>query len=463
MTEIETDIRKAVIERVDRAPMAPSLESIDVLDRASLPVAHRQPRRGLLVGAGMVALLALVAGVLVTVRLSQDDSQVSVGTTLAPQGKPATPLAGRSLPARYGLPNGVAGYHFFTMELDRPVGLAADDVTYLPTGPLGPMYAQNFRIDYDPSAFGLPDVDGIAVLTVLPEERESVTAAATGAGPTRTATVEGHDVTVTDQWSSTDNRAVSWVQDGAAIIVTGSPSVTEEQLLAAAAEVKPIPSIPRLPPVAADAKGSGVLPASYSLTPRRTDDPKYLSIDGTPWDELTSWDDALAPAMGKLLASGRDGSDHYTLRIISDPMTGEFPLGAPAGVKSEEPIPFGPVWISVFVGRSSPLLPNRYDVTGSTPVEMATVEVTLDDGTTLVTPTYDAGLGWPGRSYTLFVADGRKVVHVNGRSSDGTLLYTRDLDRGDGSHPDGTGGLSLDDFSVCGQEEPQPQFPTLDC
>src|SRR4051812_45430762 len=122
MTDLETDIRKAVMERVDRAPMAPSIDSIDTLDRASLPAAHRPPRRGVLVGAGLVALLALVAGVLVTARLAQDPSQVSVGTTLAPAGKPATPLAGRSLPARYGLPDGVPGFHFFTMELDRPVG-----------------------------------------------------------------------------------------------------------------------------------------------------------------------------------------------------------------------------------------------------------------------------------------------------------------------------------------------------
>ena len=81
---------------------------------------------------------------------------MSVGTTLAPPGKPATPLAGRSLPARYGLPNGVPGYHL-TMELDRPVGLAADDVTWLPTGPLGPVYAQSLASPVRPDGLEVPD------------------------------------------------------------------------------------------------------------------------------------------------------------------------------------------------------------------------------------------------------------------------------------------------------------------
>ena len=465
MSELESEIRIAVIERVDRAPMAPTIESIDSLDRAGLPAVRRQPSRGVLVGAALVALLALIAGVLVTSRLTRDPAQLSVGTTVAPPSKPATPLAGRSLPARYGLPNGVPGYRFFTMELDRPVGLAADDFTYLPSGPIGPVYAQNLRIDNDPTTFALPDVDGIAVLTVLPEEAASVIASATGGGPTHSATVEGHEVTVTDQWSGTDNRAVSWERDGAAIIVTGSPSVTEQQLLSAAAAVTPIPTVPLLPPVDPQVKGSGQVPASYSLAPRPgpASDPTGPITQGTPWDELTSWADPLAPAMGTLVIKGDDGGDHYTVRAIGDPATDRDPIGAPGFDTSSDAAPIGPMWMSLSVGETRPNLPNRFSVKGEAPTSVTTVHLVLDDGTTVEGPTYDAGRGWPGRSFMIFVPDDREVVHVDARSSDGTLLYTSDLEVVDGHHPGQAHGLGMADYSICGSTDPQPQFPTVDC
>ena len=122
-------------------------------------------------------------------------------------------------------------------------------------------------MDYDPTAFGLPDTRGIAVLTVLPEEQMSVVTSASGGGPTHTATVGPHQVTVAEPWTPTDDRmtddrVVTWVQDGAAIIVTGSPNVTEQQLLAAAAAVTPIPTIPLLPPVAPMPRGAGSFPPS---------------------------------------------------------------------------------------------------------------------------------------------------------------------------------------------------------
>ena len=87
MTELETVIRKAVHERVDRAPMPQSIESIDALDRTALRTTSRRPRRGVLVGAALVALVALLAGALVTARLTRDPSQVSVGSTLPPPDK----------------------------------------------------------------------------------------------------------------------------------------------------------------------------------------------------------------------------------------------------------------------------------------------------------------------------------------------------------------------------------------
>ena len=154
MTELETEIRKAVIERVDRAPMAPSIESIDTLDRASLPAAHRHPHRGVLVGAGLVALLALVAGVLVTARVTGDPARCRSAPPSAPAGEPRHPL-GRSHRCRRATacPNGVPGYHFSRWRSIEPVGLAADDVTWLPTGPLGPgLRPEPPRRPYDPTA-----------------------------------------------------------------------------------------------------------------------------------------------------------------------------------------------------------------------------------------------------------------------------------------------------------------------
>ena len=187
MTELDTMIRKAVLERVDRAPMPPSIESIDALDRTSLSVTSRTPRRGVLVGAGLVALVALLAGVLVTARLTRRPvagvGRHDPGSRRQAGHAPGRPLAAG---ARTASPNGVPGYHFLTMELDRPVGLAADDVAYLPTGPLGPMYAQSIRIDYDPQPSPAGRQDGFAVLTVLPEEQAAVLAAASGNGPTHT-------------------------------------------------------------------------------------------------------------------------------------------------------------------------------------------------------------------------------------------------------------------------------------
>ena len=168
--------------------------------------------------------------------------------------------------------------------------------------------------------------------------------------------------------------------------------------------------------------------------------------------------------MGKVLVTGRDQGDPYTVREVGDPTTNTVLYGGPAFF-ADGPLHFGPMWMSLNVGAwwTPPSLTNRFVVTGSGPDSVATVTLVLDDGSTLDGATYDAGLGWPVRVFYIPVHDDREVVHVDARSSDGTLLYTRDLDSFDGHHPGkGSGGGTVD-YSICGLDEPQPQFPTLDC
>ena len=188
-------------------------------------------------------------------------------------------------------------------------------------------------------------------------------------------------------------------------------------------------------------------------------------IDPAPaWDDADCPADRSAPAMGTLLDS---------ITVDGEPV--QHPRGRRPGRPTSSPSTVGGLQRG---HRRSDLGHRRRDLlrrvgatrrcrttsrsTGRrrpTPPRCSSASTTAPRSTG---PTYDVGRGWPVRPYALVVPDARQVVHLEARSSDGTVLYSGPVAWPDGVHP-GVDRPRRRAQRSAAAGAPRPSYLSLDC
>jgi len=420
MIDPDAEIRQTVFEWAEAAPMAPT---VDDLEGASPMARPRRPARLLVVAAAVVLVLVAVA-VVVSARTS--GPQPSTVQSI-PGPIPATfdDVAGQVLAARFGVtPSG--GYEL-TGEWGRDAALTAADGT-LPTGPLGPVYAQALDLGGEDSA------SSVAVVTVLPTEQDDVVVAATGHDDGTPVTVAGRSATYVAAWSGDDASAVTWQQDGVAVVVVGRSALDQDALVAFAAQAAPVPDPPILPvgPEEVELAHPDTSPASWSLAPEAprpaTSVSPEVPMHWNGWFRMRAHR-AVVLALSTVVAHGRDELGPFTVRAMGQPDEGGslYPGGTATRLDGT------PAWDTAENLRveTRGIDGQRQDlVEGMGPASVVQVRVHLSDGQTFMGPTYDVGRGWPVRLFAVSlpgmhtdpVPGGLHVVRIDGIGPDGELI-----------------------------------------
>jgi hypothetical protein len=439
MIDLEAEIRQTVYEWAEAAPMAPTREE---LGGAIVFVSTRRRRSTLLV-ATAVALVALAVGIIVVASRSD---QTEVRSVPAPTRVSVGDVAGQTLAATYGLAGAPTGYRLGD-EFFRNASLtAADDP--LPTGPLGPLYAQSFARAQgdDPSCAnqgGSCDAP-IAVVTILPIEMDEVVLGAAGHSEGDAVRVGGNDAIYVEAWSASDSSVVAWREDDVAIVVAAPADLGEQGLVELAGRVERLDGVPTLPVIDGtyDPTHGPSAPSAWSLAPMPP--VPYFTEDGlhvTAWVQLRDLG-AVSRLLSTVVAHGEGGLGRTTVRAVGHPESG--PSMSPGGVSSN--LDGSIIWdASGSVSASThPVSAASYDVVdGMAPTTVSRVRFTLSDGQVIEGPTYDVGRGWPTRIFVVAVpiihgdnsSSGLHVVRMAAYGPDGELLNAGPSTLGNG--PDG--------------------------
>jgi len=437
MNDLETDIRRAVHEWAEHAPLAPSVdELVAPADRRSPERAPARDRR-VFVAVAVVALVGLIGGVAWVSTRHRDATVLQSGVT--PGRVTPADVAGQTLTARLGFAAAPAGFALDN-EFIRDQALTAGSV--LPTGPLGPVYAQYLQPLQLPDTYTVPasQTDGTlpdpsnwstGVVTVLPVEQGDVVLAAAGHSDGVEVTVHGHPGVAVTAWSPADDNVVSWVQDGVAVAVVGTAITPMDEIERLAEQVQPIENTPVLAPVGPtiDVLSSTAFHGSWSLAAGAAatvaEDVTHRRFTG--WDVLSD----AAPlwnAFSTVVAHGTGDFGPFTVRATGSPST--FSPVDPMNLVGDTATGSvtWPETVEIVLGSGGAGGPDV--VQGYSPIDMTDVRVVLSDGRTLSAPTYDVGRGWPVRVFVLPVPDlhddrtasGLHVVRVDGLGAGGVVL-----------------------------------------
>ena len=437
MSDMDTEIRRAVFEWAEHAPVPPRLD--ELTSRENDPAAggpwagHR-----VFLAAVVVAVVGLIAGVAWVSTRPQDATVVQAGVT--PGRATTADVAGQSLGSRMGFAQAPTGFSL-DYEFFRDQALTAGG-SVLPTGPLGPVYAQYLRPLAVPDGYTVPKSQtdntlpdparwSVGLVTVLPVEQGDVVLAAAGHSDGKSVTVNGHDGLAVTAWSATDDNVVSWTQDGVAVVFVGTSITPMAQLEKLAAEVASLEHTPVLDPVGPriDSLTSESLKGSWSLPPGAAivfgPDPAGGTFSG--WSMLGGAG-PLSNAFSTVVAHGTGEFGAFTVRAAGSPSAGGpmEPMSVPRTATGQSLWPDG---LAVVLGNN----PSASEVVeGFAPLDVRQVRVVLSDGRTFQAPTHDVGRGWPTLVFGIGVPDlhddrtasGLHVVRIDGLGVGGTVLYS---------------------------------------
>jgi len=447
MTDLDTQIRRAVNELAEHAPVPPP---VDELALVAIEPRRTVNRRPLLVVAIAAAVVVIGAGVAVSSR--RDDPTVAqVG--LASGHATVADVAGRTLGARLGFAVAPAGYGM-PFEFGRDTALTATDQP-LPTGPLGPVYAQFLLPDLVPAS-GLdpttgdtvpdPALASVGVMTVLPIERADVVMGAAGHTDGQAITINGHPALAVSAWSEQDDNVISWEQDGVAVAVVSLASGSMDELRRVAAGVAPVEQTPLLSPPHPDPLRGATFNGFWSLAA----DAPELPRAGLRWFGFTAWSTLrsagpLWNAFSTVLDHGSVDQGHYTVRAAGHPEHNANLFPAGPGTNVDGSLHWDAEVITDQVTFSAGGGPDLIE--GIAPPSVKHVRIRLSDGSTYLAPTYDVGRGWP---MVIFVQPvpiihgdntptGLHAVYVEGLGADGTVLNAGLSTLGNG-YPSGMAG-----------------------
>ena len=438
MNDLDSEIRRVVFEWAEQAPVAPTLDHLT--SPTGSAAAPRPPgSRRVFVAAVVVAAVALIAGVVAVSTHRQDSTVVQAGIT--PARATLADVAGRTSGSRMGFPAAPAGFSL-DYEFTRDQALAADGST-LPTGPLGPVYAQYLRPLDVPDTYTVPaaQTDGtlpdpagwsVGVVTVLPVEQGDVVLAAAGHSDGKAVTINGHDGVAVAAWSAADDNVVSWTQDGVAVVVVGTAITPLAQIEQLAAQVRPVDHTPVLEPIGPtiDQLNSASVAGSWSLAPGASTMVGRDAGGAT----LTGW--SILRSAGPLWNAFSTVVDHengpggrFTVRAAGSPSASSTmePMTVPRDATTGQPIWPDTMMVGLAVADGAPDV-----VDGFAPVDVREVRVVLSDGQTLQAPTYDLGRGWPVLIFAVAAPDihddqtatGLHVVRIDGFGVGGAVLFS---------------------------------------
>ncbi len=474
MTDLDAEIRRAVCELADHAPVPPGVDDLAITGTEPWSACHAGLRSGgrrpLLVMAVTVGIVLIGAGAIVASR-REDSTVVQLG--LAPGGATVADVAGQTLAARVGFASPPSGYDM-PYEFGRDGALTTAD-SPLPTGPLGPVYAQYLQPTQpaeaqDPTTGDtLPDpaLAAVGVMTVLPIERTDVVMGAAGHTDGQATTVNGHPALVVTAWSEHDDNLVSWEQDGVAVVVVGSATTPVDELRHLAGQVAPLSQAPMLAPAQPDSLRSVTFNGFWSLAPDAPMVPRpgLMGIGFTGWSTLRGAG-PLWNAFSTVVDHGSVDQGRYTVRAAGHPEGSANLAPAAPGRTISGQVQWDDEVITDQVIFSSGNGPDLIE--GITPTTVKHVRIRLSDGSTYLALTYDVGRGWP---IAIFVQPvpiihgdntptGLHAVHIDGLSADGAVLNSGPSTLGNGV-PSGMAGY--ESVFSCHPKDPTRYVFTDDC
>jgi hypothetical protein len=389
MTDLDTSIRQGLSHLVDLTPMTPSFDEI-----ASPARGHKRRRRhAIRIGGVTLAALLAVGGPTLALGISNP---------FAHSYQP-----GDELTARYGLsvPPSEVGHASsavssagptLEMEVGRRHGLVVRQGEFLPTGPVGPIYAQ--IIGLHP---GTKKYAQVVVMTAQPKEAMAAAESAAGTDVPRHVRFDGISAQLFTPWGQNDSVALSWrPSPSVGVVVASGPAVfgisaSLHQLEQLAIEVKRLERVPQLAtnPIS-KVGGGGELGGYWSLVPTFA-----TRLGGSVW----SSNPTLSNLLGTRIARGSTAGHRWTARVTGDPATGSLSIGGiGVNAKTEQP-----VFTRGLSATSSPGPPTHLMLTppatthatlmlvdGSAPEGVRAVRIVLSDGSAYLVPTVSSTLGW---------------------------------------------------------------------
>ena len=293
MTDLDTSIRQGLSHLVELTPMTPSIDEI------ASPTRKRKRRRRHAVRFGGFTLAALLAvgGPALALGISNPFAR--------------SYQTGDELTSRYGLsvaPSEV-GHKLSAvssagptlgMEVERRHGLVVRQGEFLPSGPVGPIYAQIIGLHT-----GAKEYAQVVVMTAQPKEAVAAAQSAAGTSVAEQIRFDGISARLWRPWGQNDSLVLSWQPTASVGVVVatgpggfGTPA-SLHQLEQLAAKVKSLKKVPQLAtnPISR-VGGDGQAGGYWSLVPTfatrfggvwNLPDPLLSNLLGTRIARINGW------------------------------------------------------------------------------------------------------------------------------------------------------------------------------
>lgn len=417
MTDLDTSIRQGLGCLVDATPIPPTFHQIK--QKEITTGVRRRHRRGLKLGAGALVVVSLVAVPAVAWE---------VGNPFARSYQPGDELA-----AHYGfvVPNADVGKEQVVtsltgvklgVEIARPHGVQVSPGDYLPTGPLGPLYAQIGDVPSTVSRSNPFAVTGVDVMTLQPGEVDATARNASGARDSIPVRFAGHTAQLWKPWSAEDSTVLSWrPTSSVGVLLLFGPAVSStplsmKEMERLATEVHPLKRVPVLARNDMTPEG-GTTSGYWSLGQAATDRPGAFTSTWFSLAVLFGGPSSLPDALSNVVARGSLDGQHWTVRDVGDPVTGNLTLGG-FGWREENGIA-QPVAQSGLAAESTGSGSLRL-IEGSAPDDVRSVRIILSNGSSITAPTVDIGRGWNDRLFgTAVITQSSNVLSIEGITATG--------------------------------------------
>jgi hypothetical protein len=409
MTDLDTSIRQGLSHLVELTPMTPSIDEI------ASPTRKRKRRRRHAVRFGGFTLAALLAvgGPALALGISNPFAR--------------SYQTGDELTSRYGLsvaPSEV-GHKLSAvssagptlgMEVERRHGLVVRQGEFLPSGPVGPIYAQIIGLHT-----GAKEYAQVVVMTAQPKEAVAAAQSAAGTSVAEQIRFDGISARLWRPWGQNDSLVLSWQPTASVGVVVatgpggfGTPA-SLHQLEQLAAKVKSLKKVPQLAtnPISR-VGGDGQAGGYWSLVPT------FATRFGGVWNLP---DPLLSNLLGTRIARGSTAGQKWTVRVTGDPATGNLSIGGiGVNVKTRQPVFTKALSVSSIPTNAHPGL---MLIEGSTPEGVRTVRLLLSNGSTKLVPTVNSTLDWRRRLFgTALRFQTAHISRIEGLNARGKVVLT---------------------------------------